>query len=218
MKKRKRYLFGTAIVTMVACGMFFLSCEKDEILPNEFTPTAQMEENNGAFKGEFEETISFPELADNCGKVVNRDLITQGGIVVGRAIIFNDKEDFHIKLIVRRDYYIGKAYAHIAYDMNKFPLDKNNNPYYSRFDYKELGAKPKKEVYFKIPYDEIKIDKFLSSVMCEVFSLPDRPGIKMHAWIQGRPYGETMEGKIFAYSTKTCREIDGGYEDNEAVL
>lgn len=218
MKKRKRYLFGTAIVAMLSCGMFFFSCEKDEIAPNQYTPQAAMEENNGSFKGENEEKRTITELRDNCGEMISRSLVTQGGITVGKAVLYNDKENFYVKLIASRDWYIGKAYAHIAYDMSRFPLDKNNNPYYAKFDYRELSSKPKKELYFKIPYEEIALKQFLSSVMCEIFSLPDRPGIKMHAWIQGRPYGETMEGKIFAYSTKTCREIDNGFEDDNADL
>lgn len=218
MKKRKRYLFGTAIVGMMACGMFFFSCEKDEIVPNQFTPQAAMEENNGSFKGENEEKGTITVLRDNCGVMISRPLVTQGGISVGKAIIYNDKVNFYVKLITKRDYYIGKAYAHIAYDVNRFPLDKKGNPYYARFDYQELNPKPKNELYFKIPYEKIELRQFLSSVMCEVFSLPDRPGIKMHAWIQGRPYGETIEGKIFAYSTKTCRKIDNGFEDDNAEL
>lgn len=218
MKKRKSYLFGAAITALFICGMLFFSCEKDEIVPNQYTPTVAMEENNGTLKGQNEEKGIIKPLRDNCGQMISRPLMTQGNINVGKAVIYNDSKYFYVKLISKEGMYIGKAYAHIAYDVNRFPLDKNGNPYFTTFDYQNLSSKPKKELYFKIPYEKIELKQFLSSVMCEVFSLPDRPGIKGHAWIQGRPYGETMEGKIFAYSTKTCREIDNGYADDNADL
>lgn len=212
MKKSKNYLFGTAIIALGAFGTFFLSCEKDEIVPNEFTPKAQYQELNTPERGEnTESVIVAEELPDNCGKPVYRNMVTQGGIRVGKAEIYNDSKFFYIAIRSARSWYIGKSYAHIAYDMKRFPLDKFGNPDYQRFDYINENSKPKDEVYFKIPYKDIALKQFLNSVMCEVFTLPDRPGEKMHAWIQGRPYGETMEGKIFVYSTKTCQVIDDGY-------
>jgi hypothetical protein len=216
MKQRKRYLFGSAIAMVLSCGLFFFSCEKDEVLPNAYTPQAEMQENNNPFKGENEEKGIITELRDNCGQMVQRALITSNGAYVGKAVIYNDLENFHIKLIAGRDLAFGRAFAHIAYDKLKFPLDKRGNLWYEKFDYRNDNAKPKREVYFKIPYENIALKQFLSSVMCEVYSFPNRPGPKQHAWIEGRPYGDSVEGRIFAYTTKPCRVIDGGFDDDTA--
>lgn len=218
MKSNAKYFIAAVLIAIGAIGVSFYSCEKEEITPNEYTPSpdpAELESDaDNTMRVEAVEDIDMPEVGENCGKVFSKKLMAAGNETVGNVAVYNDGENYIVQIGAARGWYFGRAYAQIAYAMAKFPLDREGNPDYTHYDYAEKDPAQKKVVEFKIPLDQIKLDNFLTSVACEVTSDPERPGKRMIAWVEGAEFGATIPGTAYLYKKQPCLTTDA--EANEA--
>lgn len=208
MKSNAKYFIAAVIVVIGVVGVSFYSCEKEEIEPNAFTPgedPAELEANAGnTYRVEPAEDIDMPEIGENCGKVFTKKLMAAGNETVGNVVVYNNDDIYIVQISATRGWYFGRAYAHIAYDMAKFPLDNEGNPDYMHYDFAEKDPAQKKVVEFKIQLKEIKLDEFLTSIACEVTTDPERPGKRMIAWVEGQKFGAKLPGTAFVYKKQSC--------------
>lgn len=208
MKSNAKYFIAAIIIAIGVVGVSFYSCEKEEIVPNETSPTLDptvLDANpENTIRVEAVEDIDMPAVGQNCGNVVTKRLMASGNETVGNVNIYNDEENYIIEVGAARGWYFSRAFAQIAFDMAKFPLDKEGNPDYMHFEYVVKDPAEKKFVSFKIPLNSIEFDELLTSLAVEVYSNPERPGKKMVAWAQGKEYGDRFQGTAYPYHKQAC--------------
>ena len=213
MSSNAKYFIAAVILLIGVVGVSFFSCEKEEIVPNMTTPSedpTQLEADAGnTIRVEPIEDIDMPELGENCGKVFTKKLKAAGNETVGNVIVYNDDEVYRVQISATRGWYFGRAYAQIAYDMAKFPLDRDGNPDYTHFDHAVKDPQQKKVVEFNIPFSRIELEQFMTSIAVEVTSDPERPGKRMIGWVEGKEYGAKQPGTAFIYKRHPCLTIDG---------
>lgn len=212
MKSNAKYFIAAVLIAIGAVGVSFYSCEKEEITPNETTPmddpTQLDADADNTIRVEPVADIDMPEVGENCGKVFSKKLMAAGNETVGNVAVYNDGENYIIQIGATRGWYFGRAYAQVAFDMAKFPLDREGNPDYTHYDYAVKDPAQKKVVEFKIALDRIELDNFMTSVAVEVTSDPERPGKRMIAWVEGKEFGESIPGTAYVYKKQACLTTD----------
>jgi hypothetical protein len=222
MKSNTIYFALTIILGIGIAGVSFYSCEKEDITPisERTTPLVEVDDaqQTGTNPGPPEEYIDseyLPGVEGNCGKTFIKPLNVRG-IEVGSVKVSNDQESYIIEVESNENYKLKRGFMHIAFNMDKFPLTEKGNPDYKNFTYMNRNPSEQNTMKFVVPLKFIKLDMFLTSLVCEVINVPIKPdtqpeptGEVLMAWVKGQGYGDTKPGTAFIYKKQNCLSTDG---------
>lgn len=210
--KLKYVLFASlAAIGITAASVY--SCEKEVITPNSPSPA-----ESERMASDLRLTIAEPDAV--CGAVTEKYLITDEGLKVGKAFIYNDAKNMFVTLMTIRGYYMGTANMHVANDPSDFPLNADKNPAINKFEYRIDASGLTNVRKFVIPSKDV--DQYNYVAACAAVRIlksgedksvlnvkPVLPANAMRIWIEGRTFGQNHSGRMFKYSKTTC-ELPAG--------
>lgn len=210
--KLKYVLFASmAAIGITAASVY--SCEKEVITPNSLSP-AESEK----MASELRLTVAEPGAV--CGSVTEKYLITDEGLKVGKAFIYNDAKNMFVTLMTIRGYYMATANMHVTNDPNDFPLTNDKNVAVNKFEYRIDASGLTNVRKFVIPTKDVNEKNYVAACAAvrllksgEEKSLqnvkPELPANATWIWIEGRTFGQNHAGRMFKYNMTTC-ELPAG--------
>lgn len=196
-KSNLKYLFASVVVALGVVAVSVYSCEKEVITPNNLTTEGT----------EMKTDVNIPIPGSICGKIQQKGLIKVNDQEVGEALVYNDTKYFYVQLTTNRGYYMMDANMHICTKFEEIPVDKYSNPDISRFTY-SISGKPLSTVRkFRVALTEMNGNSLVTvTVKTKYLRKGDDPIRFERAWVDGRSFGTTEPGRVFAYEKGLCLE------------
>jgi hypothetical protein len=186
------------LFSIVISLSFLISCEKENITPNEPKIVNRNNDNR-------DELLALPQL---CSEITYKNLLLKNNSRVGAAYFFNDREFFYAHIVAQESYKFKNAYLNTSL-LDEIPLTVDLNPDYGRFNHKIETETYTRVFRFKIPIEQLK-GQFIVSLAVQTLGTSDSDELKLDisryqlAWADGKSYGSTILGKYFTYKKGIC--------------
>lgn len=207
MNSNAKYFIAGLLILIGVIGVAFYSCEKEEIVPNETTPTPDPDEltasQDNTIRTDEPLDIDLVAPENTCGEVEHHLFHLKNNSRVGGLNVYNDGRNLYFEFGFKADYHLQKAYIHIAFDQKKIPVDKMGNPDVEAFRYQSTYSEDSKSHLVKVPLSHIKQNACLIAFAVDLANSDDKP-LMYRAWAGEVPFGETIKGAIMKYSVEPC--------------
>ncbi|MFN5785545.1 MAG: hypothetical protein ACK457_06215 [Flavobacteriia bacterium] len=211
-KKKFKFMILAGLAGLIAISISVYSCEKERIQPN--VPSVSDSERMSSLL-----RLTIAENEHVCGAVLEKYLISQNGIKVGKAFIYNDAKNLFVTFMTIRGYYMGEAAMHISDSRDAFPLNENNIPAVREFEYK-LNSEGLTNLHkFVIPLKDVNEHTYIAATAAvRMLKSGDErnlnwnvqlPANSIRIWIDGKAFGQDGTGKLFKYVLTDCEIQDG---------
>lgn len=207
MNSNAKYFIAGLLILIGAIGVGFYSCEKEEITPNETTPTPDPEEltasRDNTIRTDEPWEIHLVAPENTCGDPERNFFHLKDNSRVGGLSTYNDGRNLYFKFGFKAEYRLQKAYIHIALDQKKIPVDKMGNPDVEAFKYQSFYSEQAKSYLVKVPLSDFKQKACLIAFAVDLVNSDDKP-MAFRSWAGEVPFGETIKGAIMKYSVEPC--------------
>lgn len=187
-------------------SVLVFSCNKENMSPDLSIDEIRVDQT-----GYIEEFV----LAEVCGPIKSIDIVNPNGKVIGEAFVYNTDRFFYLSLVTSRGFEMRNVWLHLAGSTHEIPLTHNGYPSFREFRYRIIDESSAPVRTFKIPLSELNGYSIVTA-RAEARQTAIDDSKYFSAWIDGKHYGESFNGRMFTYEKTICYE-EQGTEDNEEM-